>query len=89
MSSLKASFSLQVSEFAIYFSPRLVEASFDFNLADQPMPAWWPPNVQLRRDRALSPPSGEAKHGASSKPRDPRTTRYVHGRPIEEVRRGR
>ena len=29
-----------VSEFAIYFSPRLINESFDFSLLDQPMPAW-------------------------------------------------
>jgi hypothetical protein len=29
-----------VSEFAIYFSPRLINASFDFSLGDQPLPSW-------------------------------------------------
>lgn len=34
-----------VSEFAIYYSPRLINASYDFELPDQPQPAtaWWPP----------------------------------------------
>jgi len=29
-----------VSEFAIYFAPRLIDASFDFNIADQQRPEW-------------------------------------------------
>ena len=29
-----------VSEFAIYFSPRLINASYDFSLPDQPTPEW-------------------------------------------------
>lgn len=31
-----------VSEFAIYLNPRLAEASYDFNIDDQPPPQWWP-----------------------------------------------
>ena len=29
-----------VSEFAIYFAPRLIDASFDFNIVDQQRPEW-------------------------------------------------
>ena len=29
-----------VSEFAIYFNPRLALQSFDFNIKDQPLPSW-------------------------------------------------
>ena len=29
-----------VAEFAIYFAPRLIDASFDFNIADQQRPEW-------------------------------------------------
>mmetsp|Transcript_27876 Transcript_27876/g.63983 ORF Transcript_27876/g.63983 Transcript_27876/m.63983 type:complete len:459 (-) Transcript_27876:1468-2844(-) len=35
-----------VSEFAIYFNPRLANNSYDFNLHGQPLPRWLPQNKQ-------------------------------------------
>ena len=37
-----------VSEFAIYYNPRLANASYDFNLDGQPMPAWFSPTKSGR-----------------------------------------